>query len=82
MLSTFLPTPCGFELAAVRLFPVCSPSSRKSLLLQVLPWILDVGYTVLAVSLMVAFMGQLLFGDFEVTMITLPDSITGQPIHA
>lgn len=44
---------------------------------QVMPWILDVGYTVLLVALLVAFMGHLLFGDFEVTMKTLSASISG-----
>ena len=46
--------------------------------MQVVPWILDVGYTVMCVSLMLAMMGHILFGDFEVTMITLLDSITGK----
>jgi len=45
--------------------------------LQALPWILDVGYTVLAVSILIAVMGHILFGDFESTMTTLPDSISG-----
>ena len=44
---------------------------------QVMPWILDVGYTVLLVALLVAFMGHLLFGDFEYTMNTFPASISG-----
>ena len=48
--------------------------------MQVVPWILDVGYTVMCVSLMLAVMGHILFGDFEVTMITLPDSITGKQV--
>ena len=42
-----------------------------------MPWILDVGYTVLLVALLVAFMGHLLFGDFEYTMRSLPASISG-----
>ena len=42
-----------------------------------MPWILDVGYTVLLVALLVAFMGHLLFGDFEVTMNTVSSSVTG-----
>ena len=42
-----------------------------------MPWILDVGYTVLLVALLVAFMGHLLFGDFEHTMNTFPASISG-----
>jgi len=36
-----------------------------------------VGYTVLAVSILIAVMGHILFGDFEVTMTTLPASISG-----
>jgi len=43
----------------------------------VLPWIVDVGYTVLAVAVMIAVMGHILFGDFESTMISIPDSISG-----
>jgi hypothetical protein len=43
-----------------------------------MPWILDVGYTVMCVALMLAVMGHILFGDFEVTMVTLPDSISGR----
>ncbi len=46
--------------------------------MQVMPWILDVGYTVMCVALMLAVMGHFLFGDFEVTMVTLPDSISGR----
>ena len=46
-------------------------------LVQVLPWILDVGYTILAVALLVAFMGHILFGEFEATMTSLPSSIAG-----
>lgn len=46
--------------------------------MQVMPWILDVGYTVMCVALMLAVMGHILFGDFEVTMVTLPDSISGK----
>lgn len=42
-----------------------------------MPWILDVGYTVLLVAVLLAFMGHLLFGDFEHTMQTLPASISG-----
>ena len=44
---------------------------------QAMPWILDVGYTVLLVALLTAFMGHILFGDFEYTMNTLPASISG-----
>ncbi len=47
-------------------------------LVQVLPWILDVGYTVMCVALMLAVMGHVLFGDFEVTVRSLPDSISGK----
>ena len=43
-----------------------------------MPWILDVGYTVMCVALMLAVMGHILFGDFEVTMFTLPESISGR----
>ena len=39
---------------------------------------MDVGYTVMWVALMMAVMGHMLFGDFEVTMTTLPDSISGE----
>ena len=46
--------------------------------MQVMPWILDVGYTVMCVALMLAAMGHILFGDFEVTMFTLPESISGR----
>ena len=42
-----------------------------------MPWILDVGYTVLLVALLMAFMGHILFGDFEYTMKNLPASISG-----
>lgn len=42
-----------------------------------MPWIWDVGYTVLLVALLIAFMGHMLFGDFEYTMNTLPASISG-----
>ena len=49
----------------------------SGVVVQVLPWILDVGYTVLLVALLVAFMGHLLFGDFEYTMNTVSASITG-----
>ena len=54
------------------------------LLVQALPWILDVGYTILAVALLVAFTGHILFGDFEVTMATLARSIAGMspPPHS
>ncbi len=45
-----------------------------------MPWILDVGYTVMCVALMLAVMGHILFGDFEVTMVTLPDSISGRAV--
>ena len=45
--------------------------------MQVLPWILDVGFTILAVAVLIAFMGHILFGDFEVTMATLSSSIAG-----
>lgn len=47
--------------------------------MQALPWILDVGYTILAVALLVAVLGHILFGEFEVTMATLPRSIAGMP---
>ena len=46
--------------------------------MQVLPWILDVGYTVMFVAIMLAIMGHVLFGDFEVTMNSLPTSVSGQ----
>ena len=39
---------------------------------------MDVGYTIMWVALMLAVMGHVLFGDFEVTMATLPDSISGE----
>ena len=42
-----------------------------------MPWILDVGYTLLVVALLVAFMGHILFGDFEYTVKDLPASISG-----
>ena len=45
--------------------------------MQVLPWILDVGFTILAVAVLIAVMGHILFGDFEVTMATLSSSIAG-----
>ena len=48
------------------------------MLMQAIPWIVDVGYTVMWVALMLAVMGHVLFGDFEVTMTTLPDSISGE----
>ena len=48
---------------------------------QAVPWILDMGYTVLLVALLLAFMGQLLFGDFEHTMNTFPASISGSAIR-
>lgn len=38
---------------------------------------MDVGYTVMCVALMLAVMGHVLFGDFEVTMVTVSDSISG-----
>ena len=41
----------------------------------------DAGYTVMWVALMLAVMGHVLFGDFEVTMTTLPDSISGEHTH-
>jgi len=47
-------------------------------LTQAIPWIVDVGYTIMWVALMLAVMGHVLFGDFEVTMATLPDSISGE----
>ena len=53
------------------------PFMKVRACLQVLPWILDVGYTILAVALLVAFMGHILFGDFEATMTSLPSSIAG-----
>jgi hypothetical protein len=49
--------------------------------MQVIPWIVDVGYTLMCVALMLAVMGHVLFGDFEVTMTTLPDSISGEHTH-
>ena len=45
--------------------------------MQAIPWIVDVGYTVMCVALMLAVMGHVLFGDFEVTMVTMSDSISG-----
>ena len=45
-----------------------------------MPWILDVGYTVLLVAILVAFTGHILFGDFEHTMTTLSGSLSGAPI--
>lgn len=48
---------------------------------QALPWMLDVGYSVMCVALMLAMMGHVLFGVFEVTMTTLPDSISGEHTH-
>ena len=45
---------------------------------QVLPWILDVGYTIMAVALLIAATGHVLFGDFETTMTTLPQAIAGK----
>ena len=45
-----------------------------------MPWILDVGYTLLLVAVLVAFMGHLLFGDFEHTMATLSGSLSGTHI--
>ena len=45
--------------------------------MQAIPWIVDTGYTVMCVALMLAVMGHVLFGDFEVTMITLSDSVSG-----
>ncbi len=48
--------------------------------MQVMPWILDVSYTVVGVALMLAAMGHLLFGDFEITMVTMSDSISGKRI--
>lgn len=53
-------------------------SLNACLLLQAIPWILDVGYTVMCVAIMLAVMGHILFGDFEITMITIPDSISGE----
>lgn len=47
------------------------------LLVQALPWVLDVGFTILAVAVLIAVMGHILFGDFEVTMATLSSSIAG-----
>ncbi len=52
-----------------------------NVLMQAIPWIVDVGYTVMCVALMLAVMGHVLFGDFEVTMTTLPDSISGEHIQ-
>ncbi|KAL0024068.1 hypothetical protein WJX79_002467 [Trebouxia sp. C0005] len=69
------------QMLILRLIRVLSAQKRLSILtstaIKALPWILDVGYTVLAVSILVAVMGHILFGDFEVTMTTLPDSISG-----
>lgn len=45
--------------------------------MQAIPWIVDVGYTVMCVALMLAVMGHVLFGEFEVTMVTMSDSISG-----
>ncbi len=45
--------------------------------MQVLPWILDVGYTIMCVAIMLALMGHILFGDFEITMVTIGNSISG-----
>ena len=45
--------------------------------MQVLPWILDVGYTVIFVAIMLAIMGHVLFGEFEVTMKSLAASVSG-----
>ena len=59
----------------------CGTDLTCLLWLQALPWILDVGYTILAVALLVAMLGHLLFGDFESTMTTLPDSISGDLQH-
>ena len=50
--------------------------------LQAVPWILDVGYTVMAVALLIAVMGHILFGDFESTMTNIPDSISGETLPA
>ena len=52
--------------------------------LQVLPWILDVGYTLMFVAIMLAVMGHILFGDFEVTMNSLASSVAGSTctLHA
>ena len=44
---------------------------------QAVPWILDVGYTVLLVALLLAFMGHILFGNFEPTMNTVSASVSG-----
>ncbi|DBA80580.1 TPA: hypothetical protein ACH3X1_007841 [Trebouxia sp. C0004] len=69
------------QLLILRLIRVLSAQKRLSILtttaVKVMPWILDVGYTVMFVALMLAMMGHILFGDFEVTMFTLPDSISG-----
>lgn len=46
-------------------------------LVQVLPWFLDIGFTIMAVAVLIAVMGHILFGDFEVTMATLSSSISG-----
>ncbi len=46
--------------------------------MQVIPWILDIGYTIMCVAIMLAVMGHILFGDFEITMTTIPDSISGE----
>ncbi|KAL0024407.1 hypothetical protein WJX79_011128 [Trebouxia sp. C0005] len=69
------------QLLILRFIRVLSAQKRLSILtttaVKVMPWILDVGYTVMCVALMLAAMGHILFGDFEVTMVTLPDSISG-----
>ena len=55
----------------------CMPVLTMQLLMQALPWIVDVGYTVMCVALMLALMGHVLFGDFEATMVTMSDSVSG-----
>ncbi|KAL0020782.1 hypothetical protein WJX79_001465 [Trebouxia sp. C0005] len=69
------------QLLILRLIKVMSAQKRLSILtttaIKVIPWIVDVGYTVMCVALMLAVMGHVLFGDFEVTMTTLLDSISG-----
>ncbi|KAL0020772.1 hypothetical protein WJX77_012245 [Trebouxia sp. C0004] len=69
------------QLLILRLIKVLSAQKRLSILtttaVKAIPWIMDVGYTVMCVALMLAVMGHVLFGDFEVTMATLPDSISG-----
>ena len=50
--------------------------------MQVLPWFLDIGVTMLIFAVLIAVMGHILFGDFEVTMVTLSSSVSGAPCTA